>query len=98
MMALSSQVESFAAMSAVSTVMSEEKDIAERGTELTDSIVLTKEIRAEIRIVTSTAIGRNQLSGSLELEIVSGQRATDLRMTALIKELARGMAAHWPMP
>jgi hypothetical protein len=95
MMALSSQVERLTAMSAV---MRAEKDTEEKDPELTDSIVLTKEIRAEIRIVTSTAIGRNQLSCSLELEIVSGQRATDLRMIALIKELARGMAAHWPMP
>jgi hypothetical protein len=93
-MALSSQVELLTVMSAMSAVMRAEKDIEEKDTEGTDSIVLTE----EIRVIQNMAMGRSQSSGRLGREIASGQRATDRRITALIKELTKGMAAHWPRP
>jgi hypothetical protein len=92
MMALSSQVELLTVMSVMNAVMRAEKDIEENDTEGTDSIVRTE----EIRVIRNTAKGRSQPSGSLGREIASGQRATDRRMTALIRELTKGMVAHWP--
>jgi hypothetical protein len=84
MMALNSQEECLIVMSAMNAVRREAKD-----TEGTS--VLAEEIRA----IQNKAIGRSHPSGSLELEIASGQRAINLPMIALIRELTKEMAAHW---